>query len=355
MFLDYKNRNILVTGHTGFKGSWLTIWLERLGANISGLSLEPYTSDDNFVLSSLEKRINHHIGDIRDSQKVNEVIEIEQPEIIFHLAAQPLVLGSYKNPLETIETNTLGTANILEAFRNSKIAQVLIIITTDKVYQNNEWIWGYRENDIIGGKDPYSASKAACEIITESYISSFFTTASNKYVASARAGNVIGGGDWSENRIIPDCIKSIEKDEVISIRNPRATRPWQHVLEPLAGYLMLGQKLLNGKSDFVGAWNFGPNYENNKSVEELVEKFLVEYGKGSFEIRQIANYPKESNYLFLDITKSRNILKWEPIFTFDKTLALTADWYKNYKTESVINIVNNQISEYESKWKSNHE
>lgn len=351
MFEIYKNKKVLVTGHTGFKGSWLTAWLIKLGANVAGYALEPKTKKDNFCLCNLDTRIDDYRKDIRDYSALKKVIDEVEPEIIFHLAAQPLVLESYKNPHYTVETNTLGTLHVLEAFRLTKTAKVLITITTDKVYENYEWIYGYREVDRLGGKDTYSASKAAAEIIIHSYQKSFFENDNSKLIASVRAGNVIGGGDWSENRIVPDCIKALEKNEPIIIRNPYATRPWQHVLEPLAGYLLLGEKLLQGKNEFQSAWNFGPIYENNKNVETLVANIIKLYGEGVYKIEQNTNAPFESYFLSLDITKAIQKLNWSPILNFEETIKFTIDWYKNYQKEDAYDICFNQIAEYEKRWK----
>ena len=278
------------------------------------------------------------------------MINTEQPEIIFHLAAQPLVLDSYKDPHYTIETNTQGTANIIEAFRNSETVKALIVITTDKVYQNNEREWGYQETDRLGGKDPYSASKAAAELLISSYQKSFFNN-NNKLLVSVRAGNVIGGGDWSENRIVPDCIKALERSERIIIRNPHATRPWQHVLEPLGGYLLLGEKLLQYRSEFVGAWNFGPYLSNVINVKELVKKVIIAYGMGEYIIQNNMNSQAEANFLSLDITKAINKLSWKPLLNIDETIDFTIEWYKNYNSTNVFNFCHNQITKYEELWK----
>lgn len=355
MFEIYQNKKVLITGHTGFKGSWLTLWLLRLGADVTGYALDPKNVKDNYLLIGLEGKIKDYRNDIRDYSKLFDVIKTEQPEIIFHLAAQPLVLESYEKPHYTFETNTQGTTNILEAFRQSETAKVLILITTDKVYENNEWVWGYRENDRLGGNDPYSASKAAAELLIHSYHKSFIEKDDHKFIASVRAGNVIGGGDWAENRIVPDCIKAIEKNEPIIIRNPKATRPWQHVLEPIGGYLKLGEKLLFGEKNLEGAWNFGPSIENNKTVLELVKKMISVYGSGKFETVNISNAPKESNFLFLDISKAAINLKWKPILNLEETIKFTTEWYKNYNTVNVFEFCNNQISEYERLWKLRNE
>jgi len=350
LFDIYKNKKVLVTGHTGFKGSWLTTWLLKLGAKVTGYALDPIHKKDNFVLCNLDKRINDYREDIRDFKRLLEVIQNEKPEIIFHLAAQPLVLESYEKPHLTIETNTQGTANILEAFRNSDSAKVLIVITTDKVYQNNEWEWGYREIDRLGGNDPYSASKAAAELLISSYQKSFFEQ-EGKFIVSVRAGNVIGGGDWAENRIVPDCIKAIEKNEKIIVRNPQATRPWQHVLEPLIGYLLLGEKLLQNSADYTGAWNFGPYLSNIVNVENLIKNIIKEYGKGKYIIQKQSYAPVESNFLSLDITKVIKKLKWKPVLNLEETIEFTIDWYKNYPSTNVYEFCKNQIETYSRLWK----
>jgi len=348
LFDVYKNKKVLITGHTGFKGSWLTLWLLKLGAKVTGYALNPKTAKDNFVLCDLKNKIKDYREDIRDYKKLYEVFEEEEPEIIFHLAAQPLVLDSYENPLYTIETNTQGTANILEAFRHSNKAKILIIITTDKVYENFEWEWGYRESDQLGGSDPYSASKAASEILISSYQRSFFNEGKKK-VVSVRAGNVIGGGDWSENRLIPDCIRALENNEKIIIRNPNSTRPWQHVLEPLGGYLLLGQKLLEESISETGAWNFGPFFSNIITVEELVSEIIDCYGNGEYEIRSNKNAPKESNFLSLDISKASRKLKWKPVLNLEETIKFTIDWYKLYSSSNVFEYSYKQICNYQNK------
>jgi len=350
LFEIYQNKKVFITGHTGFKGSWLSLWLLKIGAEIIGYALDPQNEKDNYVLAELEHKIKDFRNDIRDYTKLANVINTEQPEIIFHLAAQPLVLDSYKDPHYTIETNTQGTANIIEAFRNSETVKALIVITTDKVYQNNEREWGYQETDRLGGKDPYSASKAAAELLISSYQKSFFNN-NNKLLVSVRAGNVIGGGDWSENRIVPDCIKALERSERIIIRNPHATRPWQHVLEPLGGYLLLGEKLLQNRSEFVGAWNFGPYLSNVINVKELVKKVIIAYGMGEYIIQNNMNSQAEANFLSLDITKAINKLSWKPLLNIDETIDFTIEWYKNYNSTNVFNFCHNQITKYEELWK----
>lgn len=350
-FSVFNHKNILLTGHTGFKGSWLSIWLLLHNADLVGYALEPKTQYDNYILSSLSSKLKEYIADIRDKDKIFEVVNIEKPEIIFHLAAQPLVLESYKNPLYTIETNVIGTANILEAFRHSQSAKLLVIITTDKVYENRDLNHPFNENDRLGGKDTYSSSKAAAELISKAYQESFFQD-KEKIVVTVRAGNVIGGGDWSEHRIIPDCIKAIENDQNIIVRNPYFVRPWQFVLEPLGGYLLLASKILNGEKHLAGAWNFGPTNNSTLNVIELVQLLINHYGKGSYEVKRDDSSMKEATYLSLDISKARKELNWNPCLTIDEAVRLTVDWYKHYKTENIFDFCCKQIAEYEKKWKS---
>jgi CDP-glucose 4,6-dehydratase len=270
----YNNKTVLVTGHTGFKGSWLCFWLIQMGAKVIGYSLEPPTSPNHFELLNLD--MVSVIGDIRDSDKLNAVFAQYQPEIVFHLAAQPLVRLSYKEPVETFETNVIGTLKVFEACRNTKSVRAIVNITSDKCYENKEWVWGYRENDPMGGYDPYSASKGCAELVTSSYRNSFFNVneygkSHNVLLASCRAGNVIGGGDWAKDRLMTDIMVAVSEGKKVVIRNPRATMPWQHVLEPLSGYLMLGQKLFEGKKEFAQAWNFGPGEQGAITVKEVVE------------------------------------------------------------------------------------
>ena len=352
--LVYKNKKVLITGHTGFKGSWLSIWLNELGAEITGMSFDPNTERDNFVLSNISSSINDLRGDIRNKKEVFEVFNNVQPEIVFHMAAQSLVLDSYENPLFTYETNTLGTANILEAIRNTDSVQTAIMITTDKVYQNKEWIWGYRENEPIGGYDPYSASKGAADVIINSYRNSFFNLKNynkhRKSLSSVRAGNVIGGGDWSKNRIIPDCIKAIENNELIEIRNPSATRPWQHVLEPLGGYLLLGAKMIEFPNKFSDNWNFGPTFDNIFDVRTLVNSLINNYNSGDWIDISKNNTPHEAHLLSLDISKAYFQLGWKPVLNFEETISYTTEWYKECKTKDVYQICKNQIKKYSEKW-----
>lgn len=326
----FKNKRILITGDTGFKGSWLALWLNSLGAKVYGYALPAEKENAHFNLLNLKNDIKHIDGNLLDFEKLNTVFQDVQPEIVFHLAAQALVRLSYDEPKLTFDSNVSGSVNILEAIRNTSSLKALIYVTSDKCYKNKEWIWGYRENDELGGHDPYSASKAAAEIVFSSYRDSFFSKNKNIGVASVRAGNVIGGGDWALDRIIPDCIRSIMNEKEIEIRNPLATRPWQHVLEPLSGYLLLAQKLYDNPVKFSGSWNFGPTIESIKTVKELTEKTIDIFGKGSVLIGKIDKDKHEAGLLHLNCDKSNHQLGWYPVWNFEQTVNTTINWYKNY-------------------------
>ena len=346
----FKGKNVLVTGHTGFKGSWLSIWLRELGANVIGLSLDPYSEKDNYVLSGIQNKIIDTRGDIRNRKFIKEVFDKYRPEIVFHLAAQPLVRLSYDIPAETYEVNVLGTINILEAIRASQSVKVGVMITTDKCYENKEQIWGYRENEPMGGYDPYSSSKGAAEIAISSWRRSFFNPKDyakhGKSIASARAGNVIGGGDWALDRIIPDCIKSLETGEVINIRSPKAIRPWQHVLEPLSGYMLLAQKMWNEPIKYCEGWNFGPRSESIATVWDIATEVVQNYGKGKLMDTSDPNAIHEAKLLMLDISKAKFELGWKPKMDLKQTIALTVDWYKKYGTDNVYDLCVEQIEKY---------
>lgn len=346
----YRGKKVLVTGHTGFKGSWLSIWLRELGAEVIGYSLDPYTEKDNFNLSKLSEKILDIRGDIRDRKYLREVFEKYQPEIVFHLAAQPLVRLSYDIPVETYETNVMGTINILEEIRNSKSVKVGILITTDKCYENKEQIWGYRENEAFGGYDPYSSSKGACEIAIHSWIKSFFNPKDydkhGKSIASVRAGNVIGGGDWAKDRIVPDCIRALEENKDIEIRSPKSIRPWEHVLEPLSGYLLLGQKMLEEPTKYCEGWNFGPTLDAIVNVWEVASNIIKFYGKGKLKDISNPNDLHEAKLLLLDITKARFELGWKPTLTIEQSIELTVDWYKRYMSEDVYELCRKQIERF---------
>ena len=321
----YAGRRVLVTGHTGFKGSWLALWLGRLGAKVSALALPPEGSPSHWELLKLGIDARH--VDIRDREPLAAAIARADPEIVFHLAAQSLVRRSYRAPVDTWATNVLGTANVLDACRELRSLQAVVVVTTDKCYENREWVWGYREIDPLGGHDPYSASKAGTELVVASFRRSFFHAPSSARVASARAGNVIGGGDWSEDRLIPDLARASAAGAPLEIRSPHATRPWQHVLECLSGYLMLGQRLVEGDRAFADAWNFGPDREGNRTVEQV----LAELGKGwpGMQWEHVAGeHPHEATLLQLDSSKARTRLGWRPVWSFDEGVAATAEWYR---------------------------
>jgi CDP-glucose 4,6-dehydratase len=346
---SYSGKNVLITGDTGFKGSWLAIWLLKLGARVTGFGLPPKNTEDNFIVSGLYSKIDHITGDIRDFTGISEAIYKTRPDFVFHLAAQALVLNSYKDPYDAFTTNITGTLNVLEAIRKNPGVKSAVMVTSDKCYENREWIHGYRESDPLGGRDPYSASKGAAEIVISSYIRSFFHEKNAPSVASVRAGNVIGGGDWSENRIIPDCIRSLKCNNPIEIRNPHSVRPWQQVLEPLYGYLLLGSALSgpDGKT-FCGPWNFGPYPGNTVTVEALVQELIRQWGSGRDHITQQGSESKESSMLVLDINKATHLLKWHPVLSLKKSVQFTIDEYRieNLSKEAVFNQRSAHIDEY---------
>ncbi len=330
----YKGKKILVTGHTGFKGSWITLWLKELGAEVIGYSLEPPTNPSLFEILKLDREIIHIIGDVRDEKKLKEIFKKYKPEIVIHMAAQPLVRHSYINPKETYETNIIGTLNVFEAVRETDSVKVVINVASDKCYQNKEWVYGYREDDSMGGYDPYSSSKGCAELLTTAYRHSFFNPKDygkthNVALASVRAGNVIGGGDWATDRLIPDCIRALSKKGIIYIRNPQAIRPWQYVLEPLSGYLWLGSLLWTNPTKYSEGWNFGPNDEDILTVEEIVKRVIHIWGEGSYKINQDKDF-YESKLLKLDISKAHFYLKWKPVCNIEFALEETVNWYKEY-------------------------
>jgi CDP-glucose 4,6-dehydratase len=323
----YARKTVLVTGDTGFKGSWLSIWLHMLGARVVGFAFPPRTDEDNYVVCGLGGRNEHIDGDIRDFDVFHKVMTDIRPSIVFHLAAQALVLDSYKDPLGTFQTNVLGTANVLEAVRGTSGVQAAVMVASDKCYENRERARGYKETDPLGGRDPYSASKGASEIVTSSYIRSFFGDSGSACIASVRAGNVIGGGDWSPNRIMPDCIRALRRSEPVTVRNPDAVRPWQHVLEPLHGYLYLGALLMKGKRSYSGAWNFGPSPSNRYPVRRLVEEVIRAWGQGRYRVRRDRG-AKEARMLALDISKAARQLGWRPALRFPDTVRFTVEEYR---------------------------
>jgi len=349
----WAGRRVLVTGHTGFKGAWLTAWLVRLGANVSGYALAPEPpasigGPSLFDALGLAGRIAHTIGDVRELEPFARVVRERAPEVVLHLAAQPLVRRSYREPLATLATNVMGTANLLEACRGIDGLRAIVVITTDKVYENREHVWAYREPEPLGGHDPYSASKACAELVTSTYRASFLREA-GVGVATARAGNVIGGGDWSEDRLIPDLVRGIAAGRTTAIRNPRAVRPWQHVIDPLAGYLRLAEQLANEPVRFAEAWNFGPPAEERVEVGAVVERFVAAMGRGHVTFGEVdRNAPHEASELRLDSAKARLLLPWTPRLPLDEAVQWTARAYRAAldETGSIAAVVDEQLEAY---------
>lgn len=345
----YKDKTVLITGHTGFKGSWLALWLHQMGAKVIGYSLPAPSEPNHFSLLNLD--IVSIIGDIRDLEKLNQTFEAYNPDIVFHLAAQPLVRLSYENPIETYETNVIGTLKVFEACRIHNV-KAIVNITSDKAYENREWIWGYRENDPMGGYDPYSSSKGCADLLANSYRSSYFNPleykkSHNTLLASCRAGNVIGGGDWAKDRLMTDIMLSVSQGKKVSIRNPYATRPWQHVLEPLSGYLAIGQKLLEEKIEFGEAWNFGPSDEGSITVEEVVNHVKKHWDKIDYEINQDLHQLHEANLLKLDCSKAHIRLHWKDVWNSERTFEKTVLWYKSFY-EKNITATSDNLNQYVS-------
>lgn len=330
----WKNKKVLVTGHTGFKGSWLSLWLQKLGADVLGYALQPSTQPDLFEVAHVADGMASLIGDTRDLKSLQAAIAAHHPEIVIHLAAQALVRYSYKNPVETYSTNIMGTVNILEAIRRSESVRVVVSITSDKCYDNKEWVWGYRENDSMGGRDPYSSSKGCAELVISAYRNSYFSTEKHQnhsvVVASTRAGNVIGGGDWAKDRLIPDVMIALMGKQSVIVRNPNSIRPWQHVLEPLNGYLCLAEQLWMNGSKFAQAWNFGPADEDAKTVSWIVEYLANCWGEGTRWELDPAQHPHEDTYLKLDCSKARSLLGWAPKLRLSTALDWIVEWYRGY-------------------------
>ena len=333
MFESFKGKRVLITGHTGFKGSWLSAWLLQLGAEVTGYSLPPLSDDDHFVRLGLKDRMRHVEANLLDLKRLTRTFREARPEIVFHLAAQALVRRSYAEPHLTFETNVTGGVNLREAVRSTSDVRALVFITSDKCYRNHEWVWGYRENDELGGDDPYSASKAAAELVFRSYHASYFAKRDGFAAATARAGNVIGGGDFAADRIVPDCIRALRGGKPIVVRNPEATRPWQHVLEPLSGYLTLGGSLLVNGKKHEGGWNFGPLKDSNRSVGELVDRVIREWGSGEMKVERPIDAPHESRLLHLNCDKAHSELNWHPTWHFAEGLDETTRWYRKVLTE----------------------
>jgi CDP-glucose 4,6-dehydratase len=350
MLKTFSGKTIIVTGHTGFKGSWLSIWLKLLGANVVGIALDPPSSPSHFMAAQLQERITDYRVDIRNAEKIDLIIKETKPDFVFHLAAQPLVRESYKNPVESYEVNMMGTVHVLDSLRRLDKLCSAVFITSDKCYDNVEWTWGYRENDRLGGPDPYSASKGATEIAIRSYIKSYFPSSGKVRIGVGRAGNVIGGGDWAVDRIVPDCVRAWSRNEIVELRNPMATRPWQHVLEPLSGYINLGAELYKSASLHGEPFNFGPPASQNHTVLELVKQMSLHWKQVRWEdVSENAKGPYESGLLKLNCDKALHYLNWHAVMDFEKTVQMTAEWYKAYYTNegsSILNVTQAQINDY---------
>lgn len=347
----WAGKKVFLTGHTGFKGSWMALWLHDLGANVTGYALNPPTTPSLFqeaeVTSAIKKS---YIGDIKNKAFLTECLQESDADIVIHMAAQPLVLHSYDDPLESYQTNVIGTANVFEAIRQTPSVKAVVNITTDKCYENKEWLWGYRENEAMGGHDPYSSSKACAELVTTTYQKCFFNDKSPVCLASVRAGNVIGGGDWASNRLIPDFLKAIEQESKLTIRNPHAIRPWQHVLEPLAGYLLLAEKLYGKEGkQYVGGWNFGPHDDDAKPVSWIANALCDTWGKAAaWELdNPKLKFQHEAQYLKLDCSKAKSLLCWTPKLTLGNALNWIVDWHKSYLNgEDMLDITRQQIRQF---------
>ena len=351
----WRGKRVLLTGHTGFKGSWLSLWLQSMDAQVVGYALAPPTNPSLFEVAEVGKGMTSIIGDIRDLDKLRSVFAEHKPEIVIHMAAQPLVRYSYIEPVETYSTNVMGTVNLIEAVRSTPSVKAVVNITSDKCYENREWEWGYRENEAMGGFDPYSSSKGCAELVASAYRNSYFHP--EKYhqhgvaIASARAGNVIGGGDWAGDRLIPDILRAITEGKPVNIRNPHAIRPWQHVLEPLSGYLQLAQKLYEEGAAYAEGWNFGPNDEDAKPVQWIVEKLTQSWGEGASWVLDGGNHPHEAHYLKLDCSKAKSRLDWHPRWHLDESLSKIVDWYRAYQDGKDMRALSlSQIKYYAKSW-----
>lgn len=347
--LFWYGKKVFLTGHTGFKGSWLSLWLSNMGAVVTGYALSPDTSPNLFAAIKIDEIIcKSCIGDIRDLIKLQSEMTAAEPDIVIHMAAQPLVRYSYQHPVETYATNVMGTVHVLESARAIKSIKATVVVTTDKCYENKEWLWGYRENEAMGGHDPYSSSKGCAELVAAAYRSSFFSGAdSQNSIATARAGNVIGGGDWSTDRLIPDTIKAFESNQAVRIRNPLATRPWQHVLEPLSGYLILAQRLYSHGSQYASSWNFGPQDEGNRSVKEVIELMARRWGGCAQWEKDGLDQPHEANLLKLDCSKARQSLGWMPRWGLETAIEKIVEWQKSFQSKADVRALSiAQIEEY---------
>jgi CDP-glucose 4,6-dehydratase len=351
----WKGRNVFITGHTGFKGAWLCLWLTKMGAVVTGYALLPPTVPSLYELCRVDELITSVTADVRDLSSLKIAMTAAQPEVVIHMAAQPLVRDSYQMPVETYAINVMGTVHLLEAVRHCSSVRAVVNVTTDKCYENREWVWGYRENEPMGGYDPYSSSKACSELITAAYRHSFFTSSgphtltSMPAVASARAGNVIGGGDWGKDRLVPDCIRAFLKGEPVHLRNPHAIRPWQHVLEPLSGYLLLAQRLVQEGARFADAWNFGPDDQDARNVEWVVARLCEKWGSNASFTIDGGVHPHEATYLKLDCSKARNLLNWRPRWNLDTAIDAIIQFTKAYQNGmNLRKVCLDQIEQYES-------
>lgn len=344
---SFSGKRVFITGHTGFKGSWMTFLLSTLGAEVMGYAQPPNSENSHFNMLGLDDKIRHVVGDICNVETLDDAMQSFQPEYVFHLAAQALVRVAYDDPVTTLRTNIMGSTNILDAVRRCQSVRSLVYVTSDKCYENSEWVWGYRETDQLGGHDPYSASKAAAEIVFSAYNRSFFSSRSDIGTATVRAGNVIGGGDWAQDRIVPDCVRAAKDGSILTLRNAMATRPWQHVLEPLSGYLLVSSHLYDSANFAKGAWNFGPSTTDVLKVSEVAQRILDFLGRGSVEIGLSDNKQHEANLLQLNCDKAHQILEWRPRWDVNQTLIKTAEWYKAWiDGEEMEAVTRGQIYEY---------
>ena len=347
--LFWKDKKVFLTGHTGFKGAWLSLWLQDCGAILAGYALAPNTKPNLFDTALVADGMESIIGDVRDLEKLTKAMSNFSPDVVIHMAAQPLVRLSYKNPVDTYSTNVMGTVNLFEAVRKTASVKAVVNVTTDKCYENKEWIWGYREDEPMGGHDPYSNSKGCSELVTAAYRSSFFNFSGSANIATGRAGNVIGGGDWAEDRLIPDIFKSLENKEPVVVRNPSATRPWQHVLEPLSGYLVLAERLYFGGDEYAEGWNFGPESGDVKPVREIVEYVVERWGSGASWIHDESDQPHEAQQLKLDISKAKKLLEWVPKWSVFIALDSIVEWHKEWLNSGNVKAITlQQIHKFEN-------
>ncbi|WP_250500030.1 CDP-glucose 4,6-dehydratase [Caballeronia sp. GAWG1-5s-s] len=350
----WRGKRVFVTGHTGFKGSWLCLWLQQMGATVMGYALPSPTKPAMFEAARVAEGMTSIIGDVRDLDHLSRSLAEHEPEIVLHLAAQPLVRLSYRQPVETYSTNVMGTVHLLEAVRRAPSVRAVVNVTSDKCYENREWVWGYRETEPMGGFDPYSNSKGCAELVTDAFRNSYFHPekfAQHRVaLASGRAGNVIGGGDWAEDRLIPDMMRAINASVPVEIRNPHAIRPWQHVLEPLSGYLLLAQRLHEEGAKFCGGWNFGPHDTDTQAVQWIVEHLVAQWGDGAAWRRDPSQQPHEATYLKLDCSKAKSLLGWSPRLTLSQAIDFVVDWHKAYRKDADMRALSlSQIETYQAK------